>query len=253
MRRATGALALILTLTLTACGGGGHPRASGSPAQTSAATVTPEVAKVRAGVARTLAACPCAVQVIVSSSGADPRQASYYDTFVGVYDPRTQATTLRDEKTKTVSVRIVGGRTFAHLGSEWVELGFGALPKPATSPLFSLALADPRIAFAVAANVTVATVSDTLGGKTTYDASFDMAGTAAAAGPYGDLLRRLVIDPTVYDTILMGRDGGLVRAGLKSRDGEYSVTLRITGTHAKAAAVTAPSGARLVDVTTITS
>jgi hypothetical protein len=251
MRRATGALAL--TLTLAACGGGGHPQASGSPARTSAAAVSPEVAKVRAGVARTLAACPCAVQVIVASTGANPRQASYYDTFVGVYDPRTQSTALRDEKTKTASIRIVGGRTFAHLGSEWVELGFGALPKPATSPLFSLALADPRIVFAAAANVTVATVSDTVGGQTTYDVSVDTAGTAASAGPYGDLLRRLVPDPTVYDTLVVGRDGGLVRGSLKSRDSEYSVTLRITGTHVKAAAVTAPAGARLVDVTTITS
>lgn len=248
MRTYAAAVALAL---LAACGGDAKPAPDATPDATqSTTTLSPEAKAVRDAVAKTLASCPCEVTMSVSATGA----AKPYDvTLRGVYDPRTHSSELKEvangEETGIV-FRIVDGRTYLDpaLG-QWLELDFSGLPAKPVSPLYPVALADPRILFAVASNVSTAT----LAGGDLYDVAYDMATAVPATGPWAPMLKRLAPGESVYSDLKV--TGGTVTfltfATTDSGQGDdISARLTIDGTGRPAPNVAVPTVVRKVDVAT---
>jgi hypothetical protein len=252
--------AVALLLAATACGGGNaKPQATTSPEATtpaptqSTAAVAPEAKAIRDAVAKTLAACPCAVEVWAGSPSTGQRV-----TLTGVYDPRTQSTELTetdDGKRTGVRVRVVDGRTFLDPGtSQWLELDFSNLPKKTDAVLAPLALADPRVSFAAASGVANASLSNTSALGTMWDVEYDMVTARAATGPWTDLMNRLAPEVSVYGNVWV-KNGLLHRmsldaSGTPADDDDLSVTFTVTRTGAPAPNVAVPAGARKVDAST---
>lgn len=246
MRHAAAAAALAL---LAACGGDAKPRATPSP---SAPALPAEAKAVRDVVAKTLAACPCAVEVWVGAPESGLRV-----TLRGVYDAKAQTAELRefgdDGKDTGIVLRLVDGRAFLDpdLGT-WFELDFSGLPKKPVSPLGPLAVADPRVSFAVAAHVTTAAEASTTDGVTLHDVAYDLAAARPTMGAWGGLMDRLMPEPSVYDK-LMTRNGLLYRmtveaSGGAPADDDLGVTLTVTKTGVAAPPVAVPQTVRMVDV-----
>lgn len=264
MKRAVAA-ALIL---LTACGGGDPaPTATTAPPATVSQTPTPtptptalasvapnaETTAVRAAAARTLAACPCAVSVRVSASEGDDYAVS---EMRGVYDPKAQTTSLteyNDDKPTGLIVRIVNGRAFMSAGQSWVEVTFAKMPAADVNIFGTYALMDPRIAFAAASNASFAYVSSTAG-TVVNDVTYDMTATAAKAGPWGAMLKRMTPKAVSFYGAVYVENGSVRRITFDTPDlpgkPRYGVFVEITKTGAPPQRLPVPKTTRTIDAAT---
>ncbi|HEV2889265.1 MAG TPA: hypothetical protein VGX28_02730 [Frankiaceae bacterium] len=242
--------ALAALALLAACGGDAEPKPDATPAPTqSTAALPPEAKAVRDATAKTLAACPCEVTVRVSAFAGKP----YDVTLRGVYDPRTFSAELKevDGGAETgIVFRIVDGRTYMDPAiGQWVELDFSGLPAKPVSPLHPVALADPRIVFAVASSVSTASVAN----GDFYDVAYDMATAVPATGPWADMVKRLAPGESVYDKVKVS-NGSLTFAGFATTDSgkgdEIHVGLTVEATGRTAPGVAVPTVVRKVDVAT---
>jgi len=255
MRRLT----VALLVAATACGGGDpKPQATSAPPTTpgpvrTTAGVAPEAKTIRDAVARTLAACPCEVEVWAGAYATPVRI-----TMTGVYDPKTQTTELfetEDGKRTGVRVRVVDGRTFVDPGtSEWLELDYKNLPRKGVGVLGPLALADPRVPFAIAGSVANASQANTSDLGTLWNVEYDLVTARPATGPWAGLMARIAPEASVYDDLWV-KNGLLHRMGFAAggkdvEDDEMSLTFTVTRTGVAAPHVTVPGGARKVDAAT---
>lgn len=262
MKRAVAA-ALIL---LTACGGGDpKPAATTAPATvsqspsatpTALATVelTPETKAVRAAAAKTLAACPCSVEVFVTASKGDDFAGA---EMKGMYDPKTQTTTMdeyADGKRTGLVVRIVNGRVFMSVGRDWVEISFARMPGNDVRVFTTFALMDPRIALAAAETVDLATVANTAGGTTFNDVTFDTAQASAKVGPWAPMLKRMMTPGVSVYGGVQTKGGMATRINYDTPDlaGKpvFRVTLIIVKTGVAAQRVGVPRTTRTIDAAT---
>ena len=246
MRRA----AVALVLAMAACGGGGvAPKAAPTtPPATTAPPIPPEAQRVREAARKTLAACPCAFRVWLASLGT----AETYDVRLrGVYDPASRSISYTEERVKEFKSRAVDGAVYVLVGGSWRRLDTSGLPASAKSVLAPMALADPSIFFAFGA--AVASDSPRVPSPEFHDVEFDMATVVAGAGPYGDLLRRLIPEANAYDTVKLGKDGLLRQVSFVTSGDEPTAihaTYEVLALHQKAVPVAAPPGAQPVNAAT---
>ena len=255
-------------ILLTACGGGdAKPAATTappatvsqtpSPTPTALATVelTAETKAVRAATAKTLAACPCSVDVWVTASKGDDFTRA---TMKGVYDPKTQTTALKEYeggKDTGLLVRIVNGRVFMSAGDDtWVEISFAKMPGNDVRVFGTFALMDPRIALAAAETTDLATISNISGGITFNDVTFDTADAAAKVGPWSAMLKRMMTPGvSVYGGVQL-KDGLVSRIHYDTPDlagkPRFTVTLTILKTGVTAQRLTVPKTIRTIDAAT---
>lgn len=198
----------------TACGGGAPKPVASTPAPaTTSATPSPtptptalatpaltaDTKAVRDAAARTLAACPCELEVSFPASGRD---GIFY--FRGVYDPRTQTTVLEESRKSGLDLRLrfVDGRTFLSVDGAWAELDFSKVPGKKAPFFSSFVLADPRIALGVAATVASAAPSGDRHGATFYDVTYDVVAAAPKVGRWAPMLKRMMPPgQSVYGTL----------------------------------------------------
>jgi hypothetical protein len=181
----------------------------------------------------------------VADAGDTPLMVSV----AGTWDPRAGtaalAGTYEDER---IEVRVVAGRTYVLWRGEWLALDTSHLPVATpTSVLAALALADPAIPVA-AARATVAGVQQPFPppGGAVYEVAVDVASFAAAA-PDGDLVRRLLPYPSMYERAETA-NGRLATTAVTA--GNVNAGLTVTATGVPKVAVTAPARATTVDVAT---
>jgi len=265
MRRAAAATLILLT----ACGGGDpkpsattappatvsqSPTASPTPTALATVALTAETTAVRAAAAKTIAGCPCAVEVWVTGSKGDDFQRA---TMRGVYDAKTQTTALAEydgEKPTGLLVRIVNGRVFMSAGGDWVEISFAKMPGKDLGVFGTFALMDPRIALAAASTTELATVSQESGGVVVSDVTFDTADAATKVGPWAAMLKRMMTPGvSIYGTVTS--KGGVVGRVLYDTPElagkpSFSVTLTISKLGVPAQRVTVPRTVRTIDAAT---
>jgi hypothetical protein len=242
VRYAAPAAALAL---LAACGGDPKDPAP-TPAQSTPA-ISLEAKAVRDAVAATLAGCPCEVTVHL---GAFSEARSFSIQLRGVYDPKTQSTELKevsDGVETGIVLRIVDGRTYLDPDvGKWVELDFSGVPAKPVSPLYPVAIADPRIAFALASNVSVATPAGVR-----HEVEYDLAAAGPATGPWAAMMKRLVPGASVYDSLKV-ENGRLVEMSFRTTDSgnddDMNLRLVVDATGRAAPNVAVPTVERTVDV-----
>ncbi len=242
--------AVAFVLALAACGGGGGtPKATPTTAPaTTPPPIAAEAQRLRDAAKKTLAACPCRFRVWVSALGG---KESYDVRLRGVYDPATKSVSYTEERVKEFQARAVDGTVYVAVGGTWRRLDATGLPAPVKSVLAPMALADPSLFFAFGGGI--ASDSPNVVTPVIHDVEYDMAAVLAGAGPYADLLRRMVPDPSVYDSVKVANDGTLQQVSFRTSGDDASVvsaTYEVLALHQKAAPVAAPPEARPVDVTT---
>lgn len=237
-------IAAVLMLAVTACGGGDpKPAATTAPPVTPGPTTTPSpvapagpaaTKAVHAAVAKTLAACPCGVTIVVTSM--DLKNPATRSELRGVYDPRTQATSLASyhgEKPTRLRLRIVDGRVFVTTRDAWGEVSFAKMPGAEVTVFGHYALVDPRIAFAAASSASSA-YAYPVSGVLANDVTYDIAATTAKAGPWAAMLRRMTPKAvSFYGNVFV--KGGLVDRVMfdtPTLPGKphYAVTVEVTAT-----------------------
>ena len=243
-------VAVALMLALAACGGGGGtPKAAPTtPAATTARPVPPEAQRIRDAAKKTLAACPCSFRVWVSAFGGPE---SYDVRLRGVYDPAMKSISYTEERVKELQARAVDGTVYVLVGGSWRRLDASGLPAPVKSALAPMALADPAVFFAFGSGVASATPK--VPSPLLHDVEYDMAAVLAAAGPYADLLRRMIPGESVYESVKVAKDGTLQQVSFMTSGDDASVvhaSYEVLALHQKAAPVAAPAGAQPIDLAT---
>ncbi len=250
------AAAVALAAAVACGGGGGEARTQPSPstpAPTTGPAVTPGGQEVLDAVEKTVAACPCAVEMTVHAFSG---RTSYRATYTGVYDPATRTSVLKGTgEERGLELRVVDGTTYLQPdpGGPWIHLDFGGMPATVKTAFGPLVLVDPALSFAAASNTVAAEfVSEHPLGRR-YEVEYDLAAAAREAGP---LFARMLPEPTSYDDVVLAKSGGTIaQIGLETPDQGGSVSsvsalLVVRKTGVAAPQVTAPDAATKVDVAT---
>jgi hypothetical protein len=198
MRAAVAAL-LAATVMATACTSGGHPAPLPSPSPSASPPPISAVAqRIRAAAARTVAGCPCRVQLGVGATGPDGKDRNLVVT--GTWDPASSSGeyAVRDQRDDgsgypplpppAITLRVVRGAyyvspadTYGLARSRWARLDFTGTRR--LGNVFGmLAAADPAVTFAIVASARGAVAADLrYDGFTFGDEYAAHAGAASAA------------------------------------------------------------------------